>query len=141
MKVWCCPTLTTDCGRDKLQRFQFHATRVLTDTNYDISSDDLHSNFSRDTLETRRSGAKSVLMYKILNDNTAPELWGSFVRREIDQTNYHLRSTETDLTLPRLNREYLKKRFKYSSAMPWNQLPYEAKSAESLLLFKSIVVE
>ena len=41
-------------------------------------------------LENRRSGAKSVLMYKILNDHTASGLRGSFVRREIDQTTYHL---------------------------------------------------
>ena len=93
---YCSPLLDT-CGKllgDKLQRFQFRATRVLTDANYDISSADLLSNLSWDTLETRRSGAKSVLMYKISNDNTAPGLWGSFVRREIDQT-YHLRGIAT----------------------------------------------
>lgn len=32
---------------------------------------------SLDTLENRRFGAKSVLMYKILNDHTAPGLRGS----------------------------------------------------------------
>ena len=64
---------------------------------------------SWDTLENRRSDAKSVLMYKILNDHTAPGLRWSFVRREIDQTNYHLRNTATELTIPKPKREFLKK--------------------------------
>ena len=94
---------------------------------------------SWDTLENRRSGAKSVLMYKILNDRTAPGLRGSFVRREIGQTNYNLRNTATDLTLPKPKREFLKKSFKYSDAVLWNQLSIEGKLAESLHSFKSIV--
>ena len=130
------------CGkllREKLQRFQSRAARVLTGANYDTRSADLLSMLSWDTLENRRSGAKSVLMYKVLNDHTAPGLRGSFVRREIDQTNSHLRSTATDLTIPKPKREFLKKSFKYSGAMLWNQLPKEAKLAESLHWFKSIV--
>ena len=95
---------------------------------------------SWDTLENRRSGAKSVLMYKILNDHTAPSLRGSFVRGEIiNQTNYHLQNTATDQTLPKPKREFLKKSFKYSSAVLWNQLPIEGKLAKSIHSFKSIV--
>ena len=89
-----CPPLWDTCGkllRDKLQRFQSRAARVLTGANYDTRSADLLNMLSWDTLENRRSGAKSVLMYKILNDHTAPGLRGSLVRREIDQTNYHPR--------------------------------------------------
>ena len=78
-------------------------------------------------------------MYKILNDHTAPGLRGSFVRREIDQTNYHLRNTATDLTLPKPKREFLKKSFKYSGAVLWSQFSIEEKLAESLHSFKSIV--
>ena len=60
-----CSPLCDTCGkllRDKLQRFQFRAARVLTDSNYDISSTDLLSNLFWGTLETRQYGAKSVLM-------------------------------------------------------------------------------
>ena len=95
---------------------------------------------SLDTLENRRSGAKSVLMYKILKEHTAPSLRGSFVRRGIDQTNYYLRNTATDLTLPEPEREFLEKIFQiYSSAVLWNQLPLEGKLSKSLHFFKSIV--
>ena len=108
------PPFWDTCG--KLQRFQSRAARVLTGANYDTSSADLLNMLSWDTLENRRSGAKSVLMYKILNDHTAPGLRGSFVSREIDQTNYHLRNTATDLTIPKPKREFLKKSFKYTTA-------------------------
>ena len=125
--------------KDKLQRSQTRAARVILGANHDTHSVDLLNMLSWDTLENRRSGAKSVLMYKILNDHTAPGLRGSFVRGEIDQTNYHLRNTATDLTLPKPKRELLKKSFKYSGAVPWNQLSIEGKLAESLHSFKSIV--
>jgi hypothetical protein len=75
-------------------------------------------------------------MFKILNDHTAPALRGSFVGREMDQTNYTLRNTATDLTLPKPKREFLKKSFKYSGALYWNQLPNEAKLASSLHSFR-----
>ncbi len=125
-----CSPLWDTCGK---------LLRVLTGANYDTRSADLLNMLSWDTLENTRSSAKSVLMYKILNDHTAPGLRGSFVRREIDQTNYHLRNTATDLTIPQPKREFLKKSFKYSGAMLWNQLPNEAKLAESPHSFKSIV--
>ncbi len=130
------------CGkllRDKLRRFQSRAARVLTGANYDTRSADLLNMLSWDTLENRRSGAKSVLIYKILKDHTAPGLRGSLERREIDQTNYHIRNTATDLSIPKPKREFFKKSFKYSGAMLWNQLPNEAKLAESPHSFKSIV--
>ena len=79
----------------------------------ELSGDDTHSvdllnMLSWDTLENRWSGAKSVL---ILNDHTPHGLQGSFVRREIDPTNYHLRNTATDLTLPKPKREFKKMYF------------------------------
>jgi hypothetical protein len=88
--------------------------------------------------ETALNFEKQLLVY--LLDHTAPGLRaGSLVRTEIDQTNYHLRNTATNLTIPKPKREFLKKSVKYSSAMLWNQLPNEAKLAESLHSFKSIV--
>jgi len=53
----------------------------------------------------------------------------------VDQTDYHLRNSVTYLTLPKPKREFLKRSFKYSAAQLWNQLPNEAKLAESIYLF------
>ena len=44
-----------------------------------------------------------------------------FVRRNADQTNYHLRNSATDLSLPKPKREFLKRNFKYSGAMLWKK--------------------
>ena len=44
------------------------------------------------------------------------------LERDFDQVNYHLRNRATDLTLPKLRREFLKGNFKFSGAMLWNQL-------------------
>ena len=136
-----CSPLWDSCGKllkDKLQRFQSCAARVLTGASYDIRSTDIIQTLSWDT-HARRLRAKSTLMYKILNDDTAPNLRNSFFRRNFDQTFYHLRNSATDLTLPKPKREFLKKSFKYSGAMLWNQLPNEAKLAESIYLFNKCI--
>lgn len=83
------------------------------------------------TLDDRRRYAKSVLMYKILNDHIALVPRNSFVRRNVNQTNYHLCDTATDLTLSKPKREFLKTSFKFSVAMLWNQLLNKAKLAEN----------
>ena len=106
---------------------------------YNIRSADIIQTLSWDILDARRLRAKSTLMYKILNDDTAPNLRNSFVRRNVDQTDYHLRNSATDLTLPKPKREFLKRSFKYSGAMLWNQLPSEAKQAESIHSFNKYI--
>ena len=83
------------------------------------------------TLDDRQGYAKSVLMYKILNDHIALVPRNSFVRRNVNQTNYHLHDTATDLTLSKPKREFLKRSFKFSVAMLWNQLLNKAKLAEN----------
>ena len=92
-----CSPLWDNCGKllkDKLQRFQSRAARVLTGANYDIRSADIIQTLSWDTLDVRRPRAKSTLMYKILNNDTALNITNPFVRRNVDQTDYHLRTDE-----------------------------------------------
>ena len=93
--------------KDKLQRFQSRAASVLTEANCDIRSADIIQTLSWAPLDARRLRAKSTLIYEILNDGTAPNLRKSFVRRNVDQTDYHLRNGATDLTLPKPKREFL----------------------------------
>ena len=122
-----------------LQRFQSRAARVLLGACYDIRSADRIDSLSWETLDDRRRYAKSILTYKILNDYTVPGLRVSFVRRNVDQVNYHLRDMATALTLHKPKREFLKQWFKFSRAMLWNELSNEAKlAAESIPSFKKI---
>ena len=50
---------------------------------------------------------------------------------------HNLRSSATDLALPRPKTEYLKHTFSYSGAKLWNSLPYYIKEANSVISFKS----
>ena len=52
------------------------------------------------------------------------------------QNRYNLRNSEYDLTIPRPRTEHLRRSFKYSGAMLWNDLSFAAKSASSLDSFK-----
>ena len=75
-------------------------------------------------------------MYKILNDLSAPQLSNSFVKLNDTNINYNLRNIEPDLALPRPYTNFFKHSLKYSGAMLWNNLSYEAKTAQSLSDFK-----
>ena len=70
-------------------------------------------------IDTLLQPSKSTLIYKILNDDTAPNL-----RRNVDQTDHHFRNIETDLILPKPRIEFLKRSFNYSGAMLRLKLTY-----------------
>jgi hypothetical protein len=69
---------------------------------------------------------KAKFLYKVLSNSAAPTLKDSLISRNILLNNYNLRNSQTDLTLPKPNREFLKRSFKYSGAYLWNNLPLEA---------------
>ena len=124
--------------KDKLQKIQNREGRVITGSSYDVRSTDVLNNLKWKTLETRRVHTKASLMYKILNDLSAPQLImsNSFVKLNDTNINYNLRNIETDLALPRPYTNFLKRSFKWSGAMLWNNLSYESKTAKSLSDFK-----
>ena len=66
-----------NCGKllkDKVERFQSSAARVLTGANYDIRHAEIIQTLTWEPLDAKRLRAKSTLMYKILNKDTAPNL-------------------------------------------------------------------
>ena len=112
------------------------AGRLITGSSYDVrSTADVLNTLKWKTLETRRFHTKATLMYKMLNDLSALQLNNSFVKLNTN-INYNLSNNETDLALPRPYTIFLKRSFKYSGALLWNNLSYEAKTAQSLLDFK-----
>ena len=102
----------------------------MTGANYDVRSSDLLHAMSWKNLNDKQKMNKSVLIYKILNNHSAPNLKDKFIRRDTNLNNYNLRSANTNLPVPRPNTEYLKKSFGYSGAVLWNCLPTEAKLTE-----------
>jgi hypothetical protein len=69
---------------------------------------------SRWAYDVRRHWVKSVLMYKILNEKSAPSLREKFIKIKDLNREYNLRSNDTDLALPKPKTNYLKRSFKYS---------------------------
>ena len=112
---------------------------IIAGASFETRSADVLRSLAWDDLETRRCATKSILLYKVLNDCTGPDLKESLIWRNTRQTNYDLRSSLTDLTFPKQKREFLKKSFNYSGAKLWNSLPLDAKVAESVYQFKNII--
>ncbi len=52
---------------------------------------------------------KSIFLYKIQHDYTAPSLKESLIGSSLMHANYNLRNTNTDIPLPKPRREFLKK--------------------------------
>ena len=100
---------------------------------YDIRSVDalVKDNLKWKNLETSRSLVKATLMYKtVLTINLSPS--NSLTKLNDSSTNHNLRNLETDLALPRPKTNFLKRSFKYSGAMRWNNLSYQAKQHDSI---------
>ena len=137
-----CSPLWDNCGiglKDKLQKFQNRAARVIIGSTYDIRSIDVLNQLGWKTLEQKRNYTKSMLMYKIINDHAAPNLKQSFRLYSEGHTTHDLRNHTTDLVLPKPKREFGKRSFKYNGPIHWNSLPNEAKNANSISTFKRII--
>ena len=121
---------------EKLQKLQNRAARVITHSTYDIRSHTLRQQLGWDDLQTRRNKHKAIMMYKIYHGLCPDYLSEMFTSRSMS-THYGLRSVSHDnYSIPRPNREYLKKSFSYSGALLWNNLPMDLKDAVSLDTFK-----
>ena len=62
---------------------------------------DVLQGLGREFLGKRRLKLKSIMMFKILHDQSAPLLRNLFLKVEDCQDNYDLRNRDTDLALPK----------------------------------------
>ena len=95
--------------KDKLLKFQERAARIIAGASYEIRSADVLLAFEWENLDSRRCMSKTALLYKILNNFSAPNLKELLIKRNSLQTVYDLRNSHTDLALPKPRREFLKK--------------------------------
>ena len=97
--------------KDKLQKFQNRAARIIVGASYEIRSAVWCSSISclgqfrdKTTYDQININVQSLERLHI-----GPTLKESLIRRNHMQTNYDLRNSHTDLALPKPKREFLKK--------------------------------
>ena len=86
-----CSPLWKNCSahlKEKLQRFQNRAARIIAGANYETNSADVLESLGWETLEKRHKRKKSILMYRILSNRTAPNLKELFTRNN-ELQDYH----------------------------------------------------
>ena len=59
---------------DKLQKFKNRAARIIAGASYEIDSAVVLETLGWETLKSRKQKMQSILLYKILNDYTTPNL-------------------------------------------------------------------
>ena len=125
---------------DKLHKFRTAqpVLEPIKSSNYDTNANDLFiKQLKWNTLDHQRKvSAKSILMYKVLNNETPNYLRTKFVNRP-DTLSYSLRDTGDKLIVPLPRAEHCKRSFSYSGAVLWNNLLSNLKQAISLNNFKS----
>ena len=112
---------------------------MITGSTYDTRSVDVLNTLGWETLDQKRNHTKSIFIYKIINGHAAPNLKQSFRLHREGDTLHDLRNRATDLALPKPKRDFGKRSFKYNGAIHWNNLPIEAKNANSINTFKRIL--
>ena len=122
---------------DRLQKLQNRAGRIILKIKPEShkSVSEMHNALNWQLLDKRRRDHSLVFMYKIMN-NLSP----TYLRNEFELISHTYPSRfGTKFKLPKPRTNYLKRSFKYKSAMAYNSLPPHIKSSPST--FKSKIVE
>ena len=128
-----------NCGvtlQQKLQKLQNRAARVLTYSSYDASADNLIKILDWKDRACQQQNARATMVYKCLHGLAPEYLCSKFSKRN---SVYSLRDSENKVNVPLPRTKYLKNSFSYSGAITWNNLPCEARLAESLSAFKNLL--
>ena len=123
--VWdnCSQTL-----KNKLEKLQNKAARIITGDNYEIWSDVVRSKLGWGTLQERRDKTMSKLMKQIVDNKSINYLQELFTISL--NSVYSLSSNNCFLSLPKPNTNALKRNFCYKGAAAWNNLPLNERCTE-----------
>ena len=83
-------------------------------------------------------GKLANLMYKRTNNLAPAYLCNLFAPRT---STYDLRDAKGKLLLPKPRTDYLKRSFRYSGALLWNNLPEEIRTTTSLDLLREVLID
>ena len=119
----------------QLQKLQYRADRILTNSAFDAPSSTLIKNIGWMSIDTLISSQSNQLVFKSLN-NLAPRYICNLFQRNSGCSSRDLGNTATDLRLPMNTSLNGQKRFSYRGAKFSNALANEVKQAPSLSVFK-----
>ena len=111
-----CSVAWDNCNIGLSQKLQNRAARIITFSNYDVRTDELFRLLNWNKLNRQRMINKSILMYKVLNNETSEYLSSWFINR-MALTSYNLRNTEGNMAVPLPRTDYYKRSFSYSGAV------------------------
>ena len=124
-----CSLVWDNCSnnlKDRLQKLQNKAGRIITGDNYDMSAITTRLKLGWKDLQTRRDEQMLSFVQKIVaarsNLDNLSHLF-SITKRDC----YQLRSNDNMLLLPKPNANAMKKSFGYRAAVTWNAQPLEDK--------------
>ena len=135
--VWGC---TGSTETNQLLKLQNRAARIITNSSSDTPSRPIivELGWGWKTIEELIDNESKTMVFKSLNDLVPQYLCNLFTRNSA--CSFHnLRSTETDLRLPKKNSANGQKCFSFRGAKLWNSLPAESKMRSSLNGFKKSI--
>ena len=131
-----CDIVWGNCGktlRDKLQKLQNRAARVLTFSNNDADATELLKFLGRKNLARRQEILKATMTFRCLHGLAPEYLYSKFTWRDSD---CDLRDSENKLNVPLPRTNYHRKSSSSNGATLWNSLPCDIRNTESLGVFK-----
>ena len=124
-----CSMVWGNCGegsKEKLQRLQNRAARVITGDTYEIRSTEIFKKLNWKTLEESRKEQKLAYVAKALSNQCAENVSTMFKISNSDK--YNLRSKNKMLMLSKPKTNSMKRTFGYAAAKDWN---YNSKNFKS----------
>ena len=106
--------------KDRLQKLQNKAGRIITGDNYDMSATNARLKLGWKDLQSRRDKQLLSFVQKIVIAGRLNHLF-SIAKRDC----YQLRSNDNMLLLPKPNTNAMKESFGYRAAVTWNAQPLE----------------
>ena len=123
--------------KEKLQKLQNRAARILTSSSYDADAGYLLQQLGWKDLIAQRQIQVALMVFKALNDLVPDYLSSMFTERSTP--GYVLRDSTNKLNVPLPRTNYLKKSFSYRGANLWNSLPCSLRQVKSLNHFKQLL--
>ena len=122
--------------KEKLQKFQNRAARIIAGASYEIPSADVLETLGWEALEVRRKRNKAILMCRILNNQGASSLKESFTIGLVLWKLIIILEIRVLIWFSHIPKENSSVALNLAGAKLWNSLPLQAKLAQSEYTFK-----